>query len=227
MPTHSVLLVPQESDPAPKETAMNTYQLTLSYLRIDAEDFDQLDAIAVAAPEAHVVVVDGQARVVANQVAMSAVEAVELLVEAVHQAVPEAVPVASEVSLMSISEIAASVGLNREAIRLWTIGKRGPGNFPKPLDVVGDRIKVWAARDVWNWLVENSVPCSDARPLSLGEAIDATRAMQRMRRSWANKPTLTDAAHWRVARHDETAVEVQRAEPSGLTDRRWQKAASL
>ncbi|MQA86031.1 MAG: hypothetical protein GEV03_15735 [Streptosporangiales bacterium] len=190
---------------------MPTFQLNLSYRNVDVEDLDQLEAIAKTVPHAYVICVDGQTRILAALEATSAIEAVELLVEAIHSADAHAEPVAVELSLMSISEIASLVGLNREAVRLWTVGKRGPGNFPAPVDTVGDRIKVWAAHDVWLWLKDNSIPCPNARPLSMAEVADGTRTIERLRRHWLNLPTLTGAANWRVAKHEEMTVPVHHA----------------
>jgi hypothetical protein len=189
---------------------MPAYHLTLSYRNVDVEDLDQLEAIAKTAPQAYVTCVDGHTRIMASLEASSPIEAVELLVEAIRSGDTRAEPVAVELSLISFSEIAELVGLNREAVRLWTVGKRGPGDFPAPIDTVGDRIKVWAAHDVWLWLKDNSIPCPQARPLSIAEVTDGTRAIERLRRQWLNLPVLADALQWRVAKHEKMTVPLHR-----------------
>ena len=130
---------------------MPTYQITLSYENIDVEDLDQLELIATEAPDAYIIAVNGDVRVFATMSAHCSTDAVEELVDAIHRANEAATPTRAEFELLAIPDIAAKVGLNREAVRLWTTGKRGPGGFPVPVDVVGDRMKVWAASDVHEW----------------------------------------------------------------------------
>jgi len=187
---------------------MRKYDLVLSYRDLDVENIDLLESILEHLDAPDIWTVDGQTRVRAAQEASSAIEAVEIVVEAIRRGAPAARAEAVELVLMSVSEIAAQVGLNREAVRLWTVGKRGPGGFPDPIDIIGDRIKVWAAADVWNWLHGHDLPCPEARPLSVAEVTDGNRAIDRLRRRWANQPTLMDSAHWRGARHDEATVQV-------------------
>lgn len=188
---------------------MPTYQISVPYENIDVEDLDQLEAIATEAPEAHVIAIDGQHRILAIIQAQCAQDAVEELLNAVHRAVDTAVPLRAELELLAIADIAAKVGLNREAVRLWTIGKRGPGNFPIPLDVVGDRIKVWAASDVHEWLVSAGIPTSAGRPLSLSEVADASRVIERKRREWARQPYLATTESWHSAKQDDVTVSVR------------------
>jgi len=188
---------------------MPTYQVNVSYENIDVEDLDQIEAIATEAPQAHVIAVDGQHRILAATHAHCAQDAVEHLVDAVHRAVDTAVPVRAEVELMTIPDIAAKVGLNREAVRLWTLGKRGPGNFPIPLTVVGDRMKIWAASDVHEWLVCAGIPTSEGRPLSPSEVTDASRVIERKRREWASQPYLATAEGWHSATQDDVTVPVR------------------
>jgi hypothetical protein len=58
--------------------------------------------------------------------------------------------------LVSIADIANRVGVSREAVRLWSVGGRGPGMFPTPTGSVGGgakgATKVWLWGDVNAWL---------------------------------------------------------------------------
>jgi hypothetical protein len=198
---------------------MKHYQVVVAYARLNVEDLDVMELVLEQAPDAVVTCVDGRTRVQATMAAHCAQNAVEDLVGAIHRAAPEAEPGEVELQLQSVSEIAAAVGLNREAVRLWSTGRRGPGGFPNPIDVVGgDRTKVWAAHDVWNWLQANGLPCSEARPLSIAETVDGTRAIERLRGQWANRPALVDAAHWRTVRSDETVVPVRGTAPRAFAN---------
>jgi hypothetical protein len=190
---------------------MPTYQFGVSYHNVNVEDLDQLEVIAASAPYAHVACVDGDTRILATIAAPSAVEAVEILVQAVHAADPNAVPMTVDLPMVSISDIASMVGLGRESVRLWTTGERGPGDFPSPIDTVGDRIKVWTTHDVWQWLAKYSIPHPEERPLSMAEAIDGRRAIERLRRNWRSLPALAAAEQWSVAKHEETTVPVRQA----------------
>lgn len=188
---------------------MLKYQITVTYENIDVEDLDQLEAIANEAPDAHINAVDGRVRVFAIVAAHCATDAVETLVDAIHRADENAMPIRSELELLAIPDIAEKVGLNREAVRLWTIGKRGPGGFPAPIDVVGDRMKVWAASDVHDWLTEAGIPISAGRSLRPDEVTDATRAIERKRRNWFDRPYLAAAEEWHTAKQDQVTVPVR------------------
>jgi len=58
--------------------------------------------------------------------------------------------------LVGISDIAELAGKSRESIRLYADGKRGPGNFPGPVGVVGDNVRVWRWADVDAWLRQHT-----------------------------------------------------------------------
>ena len=187
---------------------MPTYQITLSYENIDVEDLEQLELIAAEAPDAYINVVDGHVRVFAIMTAHCATDAVEGLVDAIHRADQAATPLRAQHEFLAIPDIAANAGLNREAVRLWTTGKRGPGFFPAPVDVVGDRMKIWAASDVHDWLVSAGVPTSAGRPLGPDEVTDATRAIERRRRLWADRPYLSSTDEWHSAKQEQVTVPV-------------------
>lgn len=188
---------------------MPTYQITISYENIDVEDLDQLELIAAEAPDAHINSVDGKIRIFAIVTANCSTDAVEDLVDAIHRADESATPIRAELELVAVPDIAAQVGLNREAVRLWTTGKRGPGGFPMPVDVVGDRIKVWTASDVHDWLVDAGIPTPSGRPLSLNEVTAATHAIERKVRGWSNRPYLTSSDTWHAAGHEQVTVPVR------------------
>lgn len=61
----------------------------------------------------------------------------------VQAALPGATVVRLDQDLVSISDIAERAGRSRESVRLLVEGRRGPGQFPAPVGVVGDGIRVW------------------------------------------------------------------------------------
>lgn len=196
------------SDLASKGDVVPNYRVAMAYGQLDIEDLDRMELIASVLPDADFVASEGRTRIEAAISANSAVEAVESLAECIRSVDRTAEPMHVELSLMAVSDIAELLGVNRETVRLWTVGKRGPGNFPAALDTVGDRVRVWSAHDVHRWLSENAVPCPEARPLSLIEVTDATKALQRLRRRWTNQPTVSAVPAWTTARHEEVTVPV-------------------
>ncbi|WP_132215926.1 helix-turn-helix transcriptional regulator [Kribbella steppae] len=200
--------MPQEERPAQQGESMPNYEVSVAYVQLDIEDLDRMELIASVAPGAVFVASEGRTKVSDVVSANSAVEAVERLAETIRSVDSTSEPIRVEFSLMAISDIAELLGLNRETVRLWSIGKRGPGNFPAAVDSVGDRVRVWAASDVYQWLTENSVPCPDIRPLSMVEVTDATKALQRLRKRWLDQPALCAVPEWTKARHEEITVPV-------------------
>jgi hypothetical protein len=81
--------------------------------------------------------------------------AVEVANRITHQLPNASVPRINE-DLVSSADVANRTGVNRETVRLWSTGARGPGNFPLPRGRIGggDRpgSKIWAWRDVDAWL---------------------------------------------------------------------------
>jgi predicted DNA-binding transcriptional regulator AlpA len=63
--------------------------------------------------------------------------------------------------LVDLSEIAARVGRSREAIRLWSSGKRGAGGFPLPVGVLPGSVKVWDWSSVNSWLALSQPALAD------------------------------------------------------------------
>jgi hypothetical protein len=63
--------------------------------------------------------------------------------------------------LVDLSEIAARVGRSREAVRLWSSGKRGAGGFPLPVGVLPGSVKVWDWSSVNSWLVRSQPALAD------------------------------------------------------------------
>lgn len=188
---------------------MPRYHVYVSYRNLDIDDMDLVEAILEFADYIHFGAVDSRVRAQAFMEATSAEQAVATLVEDVHRAAPTAEPIAADLSLVSVSEIAADLDLNRETVRLWTTGQRGPGDFPAPVDVVGDRIKVWAASDVWLWLDANGIPQHDARPLSIEEAVRATHVISRIKQRWTQRRTAAADCRWRNVASQATTVPVR------------------
>ena len=74
-------------------------------------------------------------------------------------AVAEVTNVSVEVDedLVDLTEIANRIGRSRESVRLWSLGRRGPGGFPTPLGILPGSVKVWDWGSVHAW-VRRAVP---------------------------------------------------------------------
>ena len=54
--------------------------------------------------------------------------------------------------LVTAGEVASRSGLSREAIRLYALGKRGPGGFPRPVAALQQKSPLYRWSDVAAWL---------------------------------------------------------------------------
>jgi hypothetical protein len=109
--------------------------------------------------------------------------------------------------LVSVSDIAQRTGFSREAVRLWTKGGRGPGDFPPPRACVGGGqrgpTRVWGWAEVSAWLVSTYKLELKPRQLTMTElaAVNAelSHAPQAMDREWQDvtmfNTAVAHAAH--------------------------------
>ena len=58
-------------------------------------------------------------------------------------------------TFVSISDIAERINASRQAVSLWTLGKRGPGEFPAPVVRVNSDTPLWDWTSVARWLYVN------------------------------------------------------------------------
>ncbi len=134
---------------------MTTYNFRLQFANVDLEDFDVLEALAeipgVMWSEDPMGVF-----ATATIAAESGVRAVREVVISVCSAVPKAQPLRLDQDLVSITDIADRIGVNRETVRVWASGTaKRKGRFPKPRGCVSGNIKVWGWTDIAEWLDAN------------------------------------------------------------------------
>jgi hypothetical protein len=58
-------------------------------------------------------------------------------------------------SMVNLLDIAKRTGVSREAVRLWAVGGRGPGGFPKPVLITTGGEKLWDWAQVTPWIERN------------------------------------------------------------------------
>jgi hypothetical protein len=54
--------------------------------------------------------------------------------------------------MVNLQGIADRVGVSREAVRLWSTGKRGPGGFPKPVMITAGGEQIWDWGQAAHWI---------------------------------------------------------------------------
>jgi hypothetical protein len=89
-------------------------------------------------------------------------------------------------NMVTLAVIAERAHVTREAVRLWSTGQRGPGDFPPAMLVTPAGEKVWDWQQVAGWLIDNNKPeaeltaaTSRSRTLWMADRVLAARAALR------------------------------------------------
>lgn len=134
---------------------MKTHSFTLIVDGVDINDPDVFDALYEAGCD------DATIGTTVGVPIMDFGREAASLREAIFSAITDAESVdglrvvrIADPDLVSMSEIAARIGRSRECVRLWVLGKRGPGGFPPPVNDPHDRYRFWRWSDVAGWLRE-------------------------------------------------------------------------
>ena len=144
---------------------MVTYKFRLQFANVDLEDFDILEALAEI-PDVMWTQDAIGVFATATVAAVSGVQAVRQVVLAVCSAVPQAEALRLDQDLVSITDIADRIGVNRETVRVWANGSaKRKGKFPSPRGCVSGDIKVWGWAEVAEWLDVNLTLVYDSVPL--------------------------------------------------------------
>lgn len=100
--------------------------------------------------------------------------------------------------LVSSAEIADRAGLNRETIRLYAMGRRGPGNFPPPVARLRSRSPLYRWTDVAPWLAHHGGTAAARAGAELDAAtligvLNAALDLRRLVPRTAEHPSLREA----------------------------------
>lgn len=131
---------------------MTTFRFTLAFRGVDPWDDDQIEALAKRLPRVHWGTVNGEVHATAFADATTGMRAVLETVDAIKAVVAAARPLYVIEDFVSVSDIAQRTGMNRETVRLWSLGERGPGGFPRSRGTVGKGIRIWDWASVSSWL---------------------------------------------------------------------------
>jgi hypothetical protein len=92
---------------------------------------------------------DGTQRLAFDRPAAELIRAVALAISEVEAAGLRVVRV-DDRDWVTLADVAARIGRSREAVRLWALGRQGPGGFPPPLNPGMDTtFYSWAAVSPW------------------------------------------------------------------------------
>lgn len=135
------------TDPSP-------WHVVADFFGVDLDDDEVLDAL-LSDPAAHIMWTSSEGVATAHALIATDTfgDAVTTVIEAAKAAAPNARVVRLVDPLTTIGDIAAEAGVTRQAVRNWSLGIRQSG-FPRPLDVIGDGVRVWRRADVDRWLHE-------------------------------------------------------------------------
>jgi hypothetical protein len=161
------------------------YRIPLRVSNIDLEDDATLDILDSSLSDLEWSEVDGRANAVLYIQCDNPVGAAVEAARRISHAIPAAVVHEVDQDLVSISDIAHRIGINREGVRLWVEGKRGPGNFPPQIGSVGGGIgrgstKVWPWSSVAIWLSEHYHIADDDQTLSPEQVAEVNAALLRV-----------------------------------------------
>lgn len=135
------------------------YRIALRVTGVDLESDEVFERLDRCSSELAWAVADGRVLATLYVEDREPVGAAIQAVRCVAAVLPMASVVEVDPDLVNVADIARRVGVSREAVRLWSEGKRGPGGFPEYFGAVGDgdrggsRIWLWA--DVNPWLRSN------------------------------------------------------------------------
>ncbi len=131
----------------------HTFSLVLDNVDFDADDFEDRffeagcdDALIAVIKETVILDFDREEKNLIHAIA-TAIRDVQSTGAQVIRVEPD--------PLVSVSDIAERIDASRQAVSLWTLGKRGPGKFPAPVVRVNSDTPLWDWTSVARWLYIN------------------------------------------------------------------------
>jgi hypothetical protein len=150
---------------------------TLAVDGVDLASEDVVESLVAGDLEVYPAVVAGKSILTYRVFAETSYDAVIDAVRHLLYLFPGIVVCRVEPDLVSISDIASRLGKPRESVRAWVIGSRGSGDFPIPLTVLGDNVRVWDWASVNSWLKGKNIDGYDDEHLLSREEIDELNVM--------------------------------------------------
>jgi len=131
----------------------HSFSLVLDGVDIEADDFEDR-FFEAGCDDALVAIIKGTVILDFDRAAKNLIHAIATAVRDVQATGARVVRVEPD-PLVSVSDIAERIDASRQAVSLWTLGKRGPGKFPAPVVRVNSDTPLWDWTGVARWLYLN------------------------------------------------------------------------
>ena len=130
-----------------------SFSLVLEGVDINAADFEDR-FFETGCDDALIAVIKGTVILDFDREAKNLIHAIAIAVRDVHVTGVRVTWLESD-PLVSIFDIAERIDVSRQAVSLWTLGKRGPGEFPAPVGRINSDTPLWDWTSVARWLYVN------------------------------------------------------------------------
>jgi len=155
---------------------MNIHEFTL---RIDREvSEEEVEALYGVFHDGSVMTGGGQTEIEFAREAEGWAHAIGSALRDVESVAGLVVTGVGQEDLVSIADIAHRARRSREAVRLWTAGKRGPGGFPQAAWQSPSGERFWSWAEVARWIRANLNLAVEAEPDEIRWADELLKARQ-------------------------------------------------
>lgn len=145
--------------PTQRSLIRSSHSFTLLLADVSHVTDDEVNALYARCADATVSERDGAVRVSFDRKGGSFARAVLSAILSLDRLGFDVARIAAD-DVVSASDIAERTGRSREGVRLLVESARGPGSFPAPVQLIGDRQRLWRWPDVERWFAayEGRVP---------------------------------------------------------------------
>lgn len=134
------------------------YQVALQLTGLDIESSETIARIEEARlTDLEWVQTDGRMLVMLQLDTNDPVSDICDVVRRIEHGIPGVTFFGIDLDLVGVSDIALRIGVHRETVRLWSVGARGPGDFPPPIGTVSGALREGGRRTgrgnmrIWDW----------------------------------------------------------------------------
>ncbi len=191
--------------PAQKVTKLHTHGFTLALEGIGSLTDEQAEGLHARLPDATLSERDSLVRVSFDREASSFPKAVLSAIRGLEQCGFRVARIETD-DLVGMADIASRTHRAREGVRLLAEGRRGPGKFPPPVQVVSGRLKLWRWPDVEHWFAQYEGRKAERRESERAAFLAAVNAVLETRRNVAYLPAADVRAVQQLVRDEELAA---------------------
>ena len=186
------------------------YRITLRVSNVDLDDDETLVHVAENLSDLLWSTTDGRVTATIYAECRDPVGVIIQTARRITHALPSAEVSEVDQDLVSVSDIGHRLGVHRETVRLWTEGKRGPGEFPAPVGALGgtgarNPTRAWRWADVNEWLTTHYMLSDPDQLLTPDKVAEANANLRRLHEYVDREWTYVKAHHDRLI-HDSTST---------------------